>query len=254
MVSFEHFARSIRLGATHRTEICVFTAYFDDSGKADQGPIVTVGGAVSTIEKWEQLSSEWDNLIAEYGLTRVHMKELLNTVKGGRAKSLMDALAGLVKKRTNKTISVSVLSRDWRKVNRVFKVQEELGSPFPMAGFSCVAFLNAWAKKNGARLEDIQVVFESGAEGSGFLTSLCRQEFGIDIAFGGKSIIPLQVADFVAWSNRRALVDVMDRDIYDKRQSLLILRKRSDASKYISREHLEQLCIQGKIPLRKEAV
>lgn len=228
-----------------------FAAYFDDSGKDNQGSVVVCGGAVSTVDKWDKLTAEWVPILAKYGLTELHMKTVYRDIGKPNADSLVGELADCIKRRTNKTFGCAVLWKDWRKVNRKFRLKEEIGTPFPFAALGCLSHLQDWAKKpeRAVDMADIPCIFEHGSEGMAMVRKICKREFGIDILEGGKSIIPLQVADFVAWHNRRHMDDIMSFGL-NRPAALPRLRRSADLGAYFSLKEIEELAIRGNIAVR----
>lgn len=231
-----------------------FAAYFDDSGKSGQHQIVAAGGAVSTVDKWDKLSMEWVRVLHGYGLDMFHMKDLYREFRGRRneADALLQDLSALVKRYTNKTFSMSIFWRDWNKVNVKYQLKEQIGSPFPFAAVSCLSHLEHWAKnqKRGLSMKDIQCWFEHGSEDYGLLIKLCRKEFGIEPFMAGKSLVPLQVADLIAWQGRREMEDRMKLDDYQPTKAQATIKKAAYVSGYMSRPQIEQLAIEGDIPKR----
>ena len=53
-------------------------AYMDASGKSDDpnSKMVTVGGAVASLEQWTQFETKWQKMLSDFGVSELHMKYL----------------------------------------------------------------------------------------------------------------------------------------------------------------------------------
>jgi hypothetical protein len=108
-------------------------------------------------------------------------------------------------------IGTSVLLKSYREVNRDFRPDEEIGNAYPFCALSCVAHVQHWAKNKGISDRRIKYVFEHGAEHKGQFLERCKSLMSVSPILMGKDTIPLQLADFVAWENRRVMVHLQDR-------------------------------------------
>ena len=161
----------------------MFSAYFDESGTKHDGAVFTVAGGVSTVEKWSRLDKEWRSAISQHGLTLFHAKEWYGNPNFpvDERNSLLVQLAKCVRRHVRKTVSVSIPLRHWRRANKTFRLEEEIGNPYPFCGMACIAYIGEWAKNHDVPLTDIEFFFETGAEHRGELVKLCKKEYGVDI-------------------------------------------------------------------------
>lgn len=198
-----------------------------------------------------QLDAEWHAILAGYGVDILHMKVLYRDLGKAKADALVVELADCIKRRTNKTFGVAVFWKDWKALNKEFRLKEELGNPFAFAAFGCLAHLQDWAQKpeRNTSMADIPCMFEAGSEGMHILWTLAKTEFGIPRLEGDKSVVPLQVADFVAWNNYRHMNDIQAME--GRRPAAIEqLRKTADVGTYFGMEHIRELAIRGGIAVR----
>ena len=236
----------------------VFSAYFDDSGKKSDAQILAVGGAVSTVQKWSALEAQWISILSSWGVTAFHARKLWTNrgeFVGWRDRRadkemLIEQLATCIKKNTHKTIAAAVVMSAWRSVDRIRRLREELGGPFPFCAISCLAHLQRWAERSSVEFKDIQLIFEDGSEDKGLFITQCKKEFRVIPAFGDKSLVPLQAADLIAWEGRRHLQDLYRKDT-DVRASTEVLRSVADKAVFFDRKHLMQLCDEDNIRRRQ---
>src|SRR5437870_3751704 len=77
----EHLARSVLFSRyTHQALLAMitgYTSYFDASGHPAQQTVLTVGGHVSTIEKWQRFDREWTAILKRYGVAAFHMTDFV---------------------------------------------------------------------------------------------------------------------------------------------------------------------------------
>src|SRR5438552_7774144 len=53
---------------------CMYTAYFDASGKDDQA-VMTVAGYIAMPAQWERFSFDWRLVLAKYSVPYFHMRQ-----------------------------------------------------------------------------------------------------------------------------------------------------------------------------------
>lgn len=223
--------------------MAMFSAYFDESGTKHGGAAFTVGGGVSTVEKWANLEEKWERIISEYGLTLFHAREWCGNPNHSvqERESLLIQLAKCIRRHVRKTVSVSIPLRHWRRANKTFRLEEEIGNPYPFCGAACIAYIGEWAQNHGVSLTDIEFFFETGAEHRGELVKLCRKEYGVEIILAGKQRLPFQVGDLLAWSGRRNFNDLIGGKQIDM-AFLNEIQKSAHDSKYLALGQLFELC------------
>lgn len=229
----------------------MFSAYFDESGTKHEGQIFTVAGGVAPVNKWVAFDGHWRRILADNDLASFHMKDLYrnrNQFKGWEGKSekkakLLADLANCVRRNVNKTISASIVLRDWNIVNEAYRLVEEIGNPYPFCRLACVAYVRQWARRhNDPLLASTEFFFEDGAENKGELDSLCKKDQQVKPIFLPKGKAPFEMGDLVAWESRRQLTDLLEIQKFDMRPSLAIIRKAADSSKVFTRPQIVELC------------
>ena len=58
----------------------MFTAYYDDSGTANDTLAVVVAGFVATDEQWTHFERNWNDSLRQFGISRFHMREFAHSV------------------------------------------------------------------------------------------------------------------------------------------------------------------------------
>ena len=109
------------------TPMTVLEAYFDESGKLDDGKVVCVAGYLSTPEKWQRFSNAWTQKLSEYGLSVFHMTDYENNwgdFKGlaePKRVGLISELISLIGEHTCCSIAGAIITKDYNDI-----IQEEL--------------------------------------------------------------------------------------------------------------------------------
>lgn len=68
------------------TIMAIIAAYFDESGKKHDHPVVTFCGVAAATSKVGHFENEWEGLLHYYGLNELHMSEAANHTKNLSAK------------------------------------------------------------------------------------------------------------------------------------------------------------------------
>jgi hypothetical protein len=61
--------------------VSCFLAYFDESGKKQDHPVVTFAGVCARQDKFESFDADWNALLSQYGIKTIHMKEVSDLKK-----------------------------------------------------------------------------------------------------------------------------------------------------------------------------
>jgi hypothetical protein len=258
--------------ADHRVhwegDVALFSAYFDESGTPDDPHrVLTVAGCVSSIEKWKRFEFAWSRLIQEAKLpdgTIFHMNRFARNLppyenfKGEpkQKAALISSLVQCVKRHIHKAFSVTVILKDWERINRRYQFAVSLGYPYPFCGRICVAEVAKWAKKTGN--SPVEFFFESGARDWGQLKTLLKVNDDIEAMDRSKDeMIQFQAADLLAWKNRKVMTEVVkysgppDRDVYDSiNRSLAEIRSIPHKYGVHNYESMEALVEKARIPRR----
>ena len=209
--------------------MALFSAYFDESyGEEDA---YSVAGYVATVEQWAEFEREWNEMLAEFGVTFMHksdLEHLIGEFKPWRSlqkpeqnalkKRLNQRAIGIIKRRVNAGFAGCVKKSDWESTDKGSFNDQIMGAGFYAAGAkTCMQLMSGWADEY--KRETIDYLFESGADGAhelnGMLQAISRdpdrrRHYRLSTwGFGsGKPdkrdptkpvIIPFQAADFLAY-------------------------------------------------------
>jgi len=196
----------------------MLTCYFDDAGGADHG-YTLVAGWIASLEQWEAFTESWEELLAEYGIECFTMKKLAQW-RGpfqcwceDQRKAFIRRAAQIIKANIQFGFASIVPLALYRRVNETYTLKEYTHSEYALAGISAVRDAHDWMRKNqpGTPME---FIFDQGTPGSGGLTELMLDELRYAPIFksgctqeGHRPVIPLQVADFLAYEVRKVCKD-----------------------------------------------
>src|SRR4051794_7451991 len=74
MVTFRTFGVPANVDKNGRVIVAVFSAFFDESGKKNDHPVVTFAGVSAREEKLAGFDVAWDKLLASHQISALHMK------------------------------------------------------------------------------------------------------------------------------------------------------------------------------------
>jgi hypothetical protein len=233
----------------------LLTCYFDDAGGADHGYTV-VAGWIASIDQWEGFTEEWETLLSEYGLEYFTMKECAQWQGPfrcwceDRRRSFILRACQILKTYVQYGIASIVPHREYREVNRSYTLKEYTKSEYALAGITAVRAACDWAAINHPRVP-LECIFHQGTKGHGLLSSLMMEELKFMPIFrsayeqeGPRPVIPLQVADFLAYEVRKVRKDDPDetRPIEKHRKSVrMLISVPNDWGQY-NEQDLIQLC------------
>jgi hypothetical protein len=196
----------------------LLTCYFDDAGGADHGYTV-VAGWIASVEQWEGFTEDWQELLSEYGLESFTMKDCAQW-KGAfkcwcdeQRKSFILRACQILKTHVQYGLASVVQLAEYRKVNKTYTLREYTKSEYALAGITAVRAAHDWAVKNHPGVP-MECIFHQGTKGHGGLSDLMMEELRFMPIFrsaseqeGPRPVIPLQVADFLAYEVRKARRD-----------------------------------------------
>ena len=206
--------------------MAMFTAYFDESGTSRDPHALTVAGSISSVRKWLHFERKWREILARNGVTVFHMAECARATgeyKGWsteRRKELIADLTGCMARYVKRGFSVTVHLGDWRAMDQRFELSEKLTSPYVYAGRLCVLAARRWIHDSKVEAE-VRYVFEDGADDKGKLLDVLSQRDNVKPIFESKEVPGLQLADLIAWKNRRIVHDLISRPFTMTEQEFL---------------------------------
>jgi hypothetical protein len=202
----------------------MLTCYFDDAGGEDHGYTV-VAGWVASVQQWEDFTEDWQELLLEYGLDCFTMKDCAQW-RGpfkcwceDQRRSFLRRSCQIIKTHVQYGYASIVQHAEYRKVNESYTLKEYTKNEYALAGVTCVRNVWEWGKKHHPGIP-MEVVFHRGTKGYGGLIELMEEEFRYTPIFrsaceqeGPRPVIPLQVADFLAYEVRKIRRDDPDETL-----------------------------------------
>jgi uncharacterized protein DUF3800 len=209
--AFEHLHLS--LIARQDGVFCMLTAYFDDSGTSATDPVVVVAGYLATVEMWSRFNRRWSTLLAQYGIAGLHRVDLENFSgefkewEPTRRTEFIKKAHAIIKHCTYSGFGVALVKSDFEAVCPESNPYRTYGL-FGWCAYGCLAAIKLWCDHKNIT-EPIQFVFEAGTTGQDQFDQLLgviyrnpaiRKNDRIGgWSFQGKSLLPLQAADVVAY-------------------------------------------------------
>jgi hypothetical protein len=233
----EHIGRSLWMrDYTSQGLFALLTCYFDDAGGADHG-YTAVAGWIASVEQWEGFTEDWQGLLSEYGLESFTMKDCAQW-KGAfkcwcedQRKPFIRRACQILKTHVQYGFASIVQHAEYRRVNEAYTLRDYTKSEYALAGITAVGAANDWAAKNRPGVP-MECIFHQGTKGHGGLSDLMLEELKFTPIFrsaceqeGPRPVIPLQVADFLAYEVRKVRKDdpTETRPIEKHRMSLRML-------------------------------
>lgn len=184
----------------------MISLYCDASGK-EQDPLISIGGVVSTAEKWRLFDDEWHQALKAFGLDYFRMSEFAHSVgqfasgwksSEGKRRALLDRLIAIMISYVQFWTGVCVLKSDYDKVDADYELHERM-FPYTVCAKACIAQANTWYEAHH-REDGVEYVFESGDEHFPQLRREVEKDFGIiPIERRKRDATPCQAADFAAY-------------------------------------------------------
>ncbi len=209
----------------------MFSSYFDAS--QDKGHrILTLGGFVSTLKKWERFEIEWKAILEKHGITYFHMTDFASSQgefsewKGQTEKRrvFFARLVQCIKKNTNKGFCTSLLLADYATVDREYSLSENYGPPYSFCGLASLGLLQNWARNKGLPVSKVSVFVEDGDEGVGEFRDRAKQQDCEVTRLSKSKAHALAAGDLVAWKARTAFHNGMFRAVSSQQEAESILR------------------------------
>jgi hypothetical protein len=195
-------------------------AYFDESGTHDGSPVMCVAGYLLSAEQAVHLDREWAEALAESGVSCFHMADCAHSVEDfigmdpGMRKDLLVRLIGIIKRRVEIGIAVSISETDF---GRIGAPEWKRGGPYSLAALQVLAAVVSWADTYSYKGR-ISYFFESGHKHQSHtniaieMLRMRDQEGGVNYlryhshTFAGKcDLRPLQAADLLAYEWQKEL-------------------------------------------------
>lgn len=200
----------------------MFEAHFDCSGTAKTHHGVVVGGCVSSKEQWARMEPDWNEILEQEGVREIngyralHMKDLAASKRAfegwteAQKAALLGRLARLMRARVHFLVGCGMPVSVYRQSQVVItKTEGWAPNPLTFVAASCVEEVGGYCIRNRIEGEVMEYIFEDGDPNRGEIQKLMtnirdtpskRADFRYaGHRFGGKSVVGLQAADWVAY-------------------------------------------------------
>jgi hypothetical protein len=241
--------------------VMMMAAYFDESGTHAGSPVMWVAGYLFTAENALQLDREWAETLTEFGVSCFHMADCAHGVRmfsnldGQKRKELLIRLVGIIKRRMEIGIAVSISETDF---GRIDAPHWQRGGPYTLAALQALAAVVAWADTY-SYAGKISYFFEAGHEHESLTNKaidLLRKRDQVRGAsylryhshtFAGKcDLRPLQTADLLAYEWQKELRRInMPPTPRPMRRSLESLLERTHITQHLTARDLEEAFSKG---------
>jgi hypothetical protein len=260
-----HIAQSVLFGNfSGRTQVAMFTAYFDASGTKKM-PVLTVAGFVSHVKRWDRFERKWSLILKRYGVSTLHMTEFVSskgeftTWRGDseRRRRFITDLADCIKQETKRGFAASIVIPEYEEINREYILSETVGQPYTMAASACLGGLQTWIEKRKHNLSDVLVAVEEGDDDQGEFIARVRQQGFKALPFPKTYAQAFQAGDLVGWKCRTPITNALRTGIPTQEDGDNIMRSLDPIRGIVQNngvydmEALRALCETHKIPRRR---
>jgi hypothetical protein len=127
-----------------------FALYMDDGGHPVDKPYVTIGGYVSTEEKWLKFETEWKHKLDYFGLEYpFHMTDFMAIpMKPVRRNWILGTLATIVEKHTCGRFGSAISMDSYHRVSDLYLLEEMMGAPLAIIAREIARQMNVWKRDN----------------------------------------------------------------------------------------------------------
>jgi hypothetical protein len=208
------------------------TAYFDASGSPDS-EAVSIGGLISSTEKWISFSGRWQEILDAFEVSSLHMKHYAHSEgefvswrwDEPRRRRFLSALLKVIEDHVEYAVASTVLMRDYRAVDKEYLLNGFM-RPYTFAASTCVGAIGPWARGVSYDPDGISYIFEKGDTDQGDLSKCWERLFPqmrINPVFYKKRdrhpnpdvcppIRPFEAADLIAYENHKGNVALKGKD------------------------------------------
>lgn len=241
--SYSSLRRVLCLSYGSHAHVLLLKAYLDDSGKSNDPAesITCIAGAIAPLQAWEELETEWKEVLQRFEVPYLHMKEYAHSSPGSPfdkwngneeiRTAFLSSLMDIMARKVYAVIGTTVPNEDFHRLS--FAQQRQVIDPYFMCfqQIMLAAGVNAFAefKSVGRSLEipsselpngeKIEVVFSKQDEFRSTAELFYRAiQDGMTIGpmLGSftwasyKDVIPLQVADLIAYEVKSFATTLLD--------------------------------------------
>jgi len=210
----------------------MITAYFDASGSPSHTPVMSLGGLVSTAEKWIAFSDQWEACLEAIGASALHMREFAHSEgefsswknDEPRRRRFLNGLMWAIENHVEYSVACSVSMKDYRAIDTRYRLTEFM-KPYTLVASTCASAIIPWAKHKRQEPRDIVYIFEKGDVDQDDVRRCWDSQFlsyGISPIFLKKEdklpaseacapIRPFEAADLITYENFKANMTIEGR-------------------------------------------
>jgi len=200
-------------------------AYFDASGSPDDSTAVSVGGLLSTPEKWLSFTKEWEGCLEAFGVSSLHMSQYAHSTgefaawknDEPRRRRFLSGLMYAIEHHIEYTVAAAVWMTAYRRIDQTYRLSDFM-KPYTLAACTCLSLLLNWAKNGGFAANELSYIFEKGDNDQSDLARCCTSLFAshnitpgflkkTDIRLPSEIPAPIrqfEAADLIAYESRKA--------------------------------------------------
>ena len=226
VIPISYLARTLHPRKAKFRAMALLRAYFDESGIDANSKVVAISGLIAKEGSWTDLEERWENVVDEYahlGLSVFHMVDFIHQT---REFALIDTpsrnyvltqLSEILRDANVTPIFSAVIKDHWDSEVKSPAFLDKFPEPFFLCFEDIMLQLWEWSFKN-AKQEYVVPIFANQQEYNSKMDRIDRDRCQFPwysniispISFNTpENLIPLQAADFVAYSMRE---DIQDRE------------------------------------------
>jgi len=182
--------------------MAMFTAVFDAGGHESDQPCLSVGGFISTADRWMEFSEQWQKLLHLAGLPYYHHSE------HRYREDLLPQLLETIREFAFAKFGACIAFRTFGTFAALPEASQRLNA-YAMCAQLCVGMTYHWALENQIPKEKVRFIFEDGDVGKGLFIKIMEDSGYPTPSFAYKKdtrikgtphagFIPLQAADILA--------------------------------------------------------
>lgn len=177
-----------------------YAVYLDDSGHPADQPYVVVAGFLSTEEGWLAFGPEWKAALKEHEVGDVfHMVDFHGKRKKQEEGRVLQHLTEIILTHVHSAFSVIVDMAAYKKVNNLYPLEEDIGTPYAIAARGVAKGINKWKAKFCQPEDHLQVFVEEGTRHKGDMEEAFRRDHLPVLQTVPKADPSAQPADLLAW-------------------------------------------------------
>jgi hypothetical protein len=233
----QHLAMAVWMRKWPDGVMAMITAYFDASGCPNDTVAVSLGGLVSTAEKWIAFSDQWQECLDAFGVSSLHMKHFAHSTgefsswknDEPKRRRFLSGLMYAIENHVEYSVASTVLMKDYRAIDKKYCLSGFM-RPYTFAASTCVGSIIPWAAKSGYPADEIAYIFEKGDTDQADVVRCWESQFPsyrLSPIFLRKTdkqpgsevctpIRPFEAADLIAYENLRAnkTIEIQGGDIF----------------------------------------